>query len=233
MALELVAQPRTQFGREVKQLRVKGLVPGELYGFGIKNEHVSVTMKEFMKLYKKAGESTLVDLMIDGKKHPVLINDVQFNPITDEIESIDFYQVRLDQKIRLKVPVNFVGEAPAVKEKGGILVKALSEIEVEALPTDIPHQLEVNLKTLTDIGTSFAVSQLVVPAGVRILVDPTFVIMTVTARMTEEQEAALSAAADVSTIKTEGEEKKEKAAEAAPAEEGAAPAASAAKPAAK
>ncbi len=232
MALELVAQPRTQFGREVKQLRVKGLVPGELYGFGVKNEHVSVPMKEFMKLYKKAGESTLVDLMIDGKKHPVLINDVQFNPITDEIESVDFYQVRLDQKIRLKVPVNFVGEAPAVKEKGGVLVKALSEIEVEALPTEIPHQLEVNLKSLTDIGTSFAVSQITVPAGVRVLVDPTFVVVTVTARMTEEQEAALSAAADVSTIKTEGEEKKEKAAEAAPAEEGAA-AAPAAKPAAK
>jgi large subunit ribosomal protein L25 len=232
MALELVAQPRTQFGREVKQLRVKGLVPGELYGFGVKIEHVSVPMKEFMKLYKKAGESTLVDLMIDGKKHPVLINDVQFNPITDEIESVDFYQVRLDQKIRLKVPVNFVGEAPAVKEKGGVLVKALSEIEVEALPTEIPHQLEVNLKSLTDIGTSFAVSQITVPAGVRVLVDPTFVVVTVTARMTEEQEAALSAAADVSTIKTEGEEKKEKAAEAAPAEEGAA-AAPAAKPAAK
>lgn len=232
MALELVAQPRTQFGREVKQLRVKGLVPGELYGFGVKNEHVSVPMKEFMRLYKKAGESTLVDLMIDGKKHPVLINDVQFNPITDEIESVDFYQVRLDQKIRLKVPVNFVGEAPAVKEKGGVLVKALSEIEVEALPTEIPHQLEVNLKSLTDIGTSFAVSQITVPAGVRVLVDPTFVVVTVTARMTEEQEAALSAAADVSTIKTEGEEKKEKAAEAAPAEEGAA-AAPAAKPAAK
>lgn len=228
MALELAAQTREQFGREVKQMRAKGLVPAELYGHGIKNEHVAVTLKEFVKLFRKAGESTLVDLMLVGKKHPVLIHDVQRNPITDEIESIDFYQVRLDQKIRLKVPVNFVGEAPAVKEKGGILVKALSEIEVEALPTDIPHQLDVNLKTLVEIGNSFHVSELKAPTGVRILVDPTFVIITVTARMTEEQEAALSAAADVAAIKTEDEEKKEKAAEAAPVEEGAAPAAPAA-----
>ncbi len=235
--MELQAQTRTQFGRAVKQLRAKGLVPGELYGFGVKNEHVSVTMKEFIKLFKKAGESTLIDLIIEGKKHPVLITDVAQNTITDEIISVDFYQVRLDQKIRLKIPVHFVGEAPAVKEKGGILVKALSEIEVEALPTDIPHQLDVELKSLVDIGKSFHVSELKVPKGVRVLVDPNFVIITVTARMTEEQEAALSAVADVSTIKTEGEEKKEKAAADAPVEEGAAGAAAApaagAKPAAK
>lgn len=222
MALELAAQPRTQFGRAVKELRAKGLIPAELYGHGIKNEHVTVTMKEFIKLFKKAGESTLIDLVIGDKKHPVLIHDVAQNTITDEIISVDFYQVRLDQKIRLKIPVNFVGEAPAVKEKGGILVKALSEIEVEALPTEIPHQLDVNLKVLTDIGTSFHVSELVAPKGVRVLADPSFVIITVTARMTEEQEAALAAkGADVAEIKTEGEEKKEAKAAEATAEPGA------------
>jgi large subunit ribosomal protein L25 len=229
MAMELVAQMRTQFGREVKQVREKGLVPAELYGHGIKNEHVSIVKKEFIRVYKKAGESTLIDLVLDAKKHPVLIHDVQHNPITDEIESVDFYQVRLDQKIRLKVPVSFIGEAPAVKEKGGVLVKALSEVEVEALPAELPHQIEVDLKALTEIGSSFAVGQIKVPASVRVLVDPSFVIATITARITEEEEAKLAAAADVSTIKTEGEEKKEKAAADAPAEEGAAPAAPAAK----
>ncbi len=222
MALELAAQTREQFGREVKALRAKGLIPAELYGHGIKNEHLSLIKKDFIKLFKKAGESSLVDLVVDGKKHPILINDVQHNPITDEIESVDLYQVRLDEKIRLKVPVSFIGEAPAVKEKGGILVKALSEIEVEALPADIPHQLDANLSELADIGSSIAVSALVIPKGVRVLVDPTFVVATVTARMTEEEEAKLAAVADVSTIKTEGEEKKEKAAAEAPAEEGAA-----------
>lgn len=189
-------------------LRKSGFIPAELYGHGQANQHLSVAAKDFIKLFKKAGESTLVDLMVAGKKHPVLIHDVMYHPITDEILSVDFYQVRLDQKIRLKVPVNFIGDAPAVKEKGGILVKALSEIEVEALPTAIPHAIDVPLATLTDIGASFHVHQIVVPAGVRVLVDPAFVIVTITARMTEEQEAALAAEADVSAVKTEGEEKK-------------------------
>jgi len=228
MAMELVAQTRTQFGRALKEIRVKGFIPAELYGHGVKNEHVAVIAKDFIKLFRKAGESTIIDLDIAGKKHPVLIQDVTRNPITDEILSADFYQVRLDKKLRLKVPVNFVGESPAVKEKGGILVKALSEIEIEALPSDIPHQIAVHLNTLVDIGNTIHVGELVVPKGVRVLVDPKFAVITVTARLTEEQEAALAAVADVSTIKTEGEEKKEEKAakegEAVTAE-GAAPAA--------
>lgn len=227
MALELVAQTREQFGRAAKQLRSQGLIPAELYGHGTKNQHLAVAVKDFIKLFKQAGESTLVNVVVGGKKHPVLIHDVMRNPITDEIQNIDFYQVRLDEKIKLKVPLSFVGEAPGVKEKGGILVKAVSEIEVEALPTDIPRELVVDLKSLADIGSSFPIKELKVPAGVRILADESFVVATITARMTEEQEAALAAkGADVSEIKTEGEEKKEKAAAEAPAEgEAAAPAA--------
>lgn len=236
MAMELIAEVRTQFGRALKEVRTKGLIPAELYGHGIKNEHVSVIGKDFLKLLRKAGESTIIDLSIEGKKHPVLIHDVMQDPVSDEIISVDFYQVRLDKKIRLKIPVHLVGESPAVKEKGGILVKALNEIEVEALPADIPHQLEVHLKTLLDIGNTIHVGELVVPKGVRVLVDPKFAIITVTARLTEEQEAKLSATADVSTIKTEGEEKKEeKAAKEGEAvvAEGATPAPVAGKPAAK
>jgi len=209
MVLELVAQPRTQFGREVKQVRANGLIPAELYGYGVKNEHLSVKVKEFNQLFKKAGESTLIDLTVNGVKHPVLIHDVKLHPLTEDVLSIDFYQVRLDQPIKVNVPVVFIGEAPGVKEKGGVLVKSLSEIEIEALPADLPHELTVNLAKLVDIGSSFHVKELVVPSGVEILDDEDFVIVTITARMTEEQEAALSAESDVSSIKTEGEEKKE------------------------
>jgi large subunit ribosomal protein L25 len=157
---------------------------------------------------RKAGETSIVELVVAGKKHPVFIHDILRNPITDEIENVDFYQVRLDQKIRIKVPVVFVGEAPGVKEKSGILVRSLNEIEVEALPNDIPQNIEVDLKVLADIGSSVHVSEVVVGKGVRVLVDPTFVVATVTARMTEEQEAALAAVGDVATVKTEAEEKK-------------------------
>lgn len=208
MSIELKADSREQFGRAVKALREKGVIPAELYGRGIKNEHLAVSQKDFAKVFKKAGESTMIDLVVGGKKHPVMIHDVSVDPVTDEIVSIDFYQVRLDEKIQIKVPVVYVGEAPAVKEKQGVLVKAMNEIKVEALPTEIPQKIEIDLAQLTDIGVDLHISDLKLPSGVRVLEDPTFVIATVTARMTEEEEAKLAATADVSAVKTEGEEKK-------------------------
>lgn len=208
MSIELKAENREQFGRELTALRAKGFIPAELYGHGLANAHLSIVKKEFIKVFKQAGESTMIDLLVAGKKHPVMIHDVTVHPVSDEIMSIDFYQVRLDQKIQIKVPVVFVGEAPAVKEKQGVLVKAMNEIKVEALPADIPHTIEVDLAFLADIGIDLHISDLKLPKTVKVLEDATFVVATVTARMTEEEEAKLAAVADVSAIKTEGEEKK-------------------------
>ena len=226
MAMELGATVRAQLGRAVKGLRKDGIVPAELYGHGIKNEHVAVVMKDLRKVLRHAGETSIISLMVGTKKYPVFIHDVSRNPITDEIQSVDFYSVRMDQKMRIKVPFAFIGEAPGVKEKGGVLVRSMSELEIEALPNDIPHTIEVDLKVLNDVGVSIHVSDLKVPNEVRVLAKPEFVVATITARMTEEQEAALAAkGADVSEIKTEGDIKKEAAAAAAPAEgEAAAPA---------
>jgi large subunit ribosomal protein L25 len=219
MAMELSATVRTQLGRAVKALRKDGMVPAELYGHGIKNEHVAVSMKDLRKVLRHAGETSIIDLTVAGKKHPVFIHDVLRNPITDSIENVDFYRVRMDQKIKIKVPLVFTGEAPGVKEKGGVLVRSLAELEIEALPADIPHNIEVDLTKLADIGSSLHVSELTIPGEVRVMVKPEFVVATITARMTEEQEAALAAkGADVGDIKTEGEEKKAAAAAEAPAE---------------
>jgi large subunit ribosomal protein L25 len=230
MSIELKAENREQFGRALKSIREKGLIPAELYGYGLKNEHLAVTKKDFLKVFKKAGESTMIDLMVGGKKHPVMIHDVTVDPVSDEVMSIDFYQVRLDKKIQIKVPVVYVGESPAVKEKQGVLVKAMNEVKVEALPTDIPRTIEIDLALLTDIGVDIHISDLKLGGSVRVLEDPAFVIATVTARMTEEEEAKLAAVADVTEIKTEGEEKKaEREAKAGDAVDAAAPAAEPAK----
>ena len=230
MSIELKAESREQFGRAVKALREKGMIPAELYGHGLKNEHLAIAKKDFVKAFKKAGESTMIDLMVEGKKHPVMIHDVAVDPVTDEVISIDFYQVRLDKKIQIKVPVSYIGEAPAVKEKQGVLVKAMNEVKVEALPTDIPRVIEIDLALLTDIGVDIHISDLKLGDSVRVLEDPAFVIATVTARMTEEEEAKLAAVADVSEIKTEGEEKKaEREAKAGETADAAAPAAEPAK----
>src|SRR5690349_1275867 len=131
MAMELSATVRTQLGRAVKALRKDGMVPAELYGHGIKNEHVAVSTKELRKVLRHAGETSIIDLKVGATKHPVFIHDVLRNPITDSIENVDFYRVRMDEKIKLKVPLSFIGEAPGVKEKGGVLVCSLSELEVE------------------------------------------------------------------------------------------------------
>ncbi len=232
--MELVAQKRDKFGKAVKALRSQGWLPAELYGHGVENAHLSVAVKDFKKVFKAAGESTMIELVVEGKKHPVMIHEVITDPVSDEVTGIDFYQVRLDEKLKIKVPLVFVGESVGVKEKQGTLIKAISEIEVEAFPQDIPHSIEVNISTLVDIGSSIKVKELPVGKAVKVLADTEFVVATITARMTEEEEAKLAAAADVSTIKTEGDEKKEAkaAADAAtPADAAAAPA-TAGKPAA-
>ena len=195
-----------EFDRLVEKL--KELKPDSPVLIGIPSDSAP-TAKEFKKVFKSAGESTMINLMVAGKKHPVMIHEVITDPRTDEITGIDFYQVRLDEKLKLKVPLQFVGESAGVKEKQGTLIKALSEVEVEALPQDLPHFIEVNIAKLADIGSNIHVKELVVPKGVKVLVDPEFVVATITARMTEEQEAKLAEAADVSTIKSEVEEKKE------------------------
>src|SRR3989338_6914470 len=132
--MELQVQKREILGRKSNALREQGLVPAELYGKGVPNAHLTIPKKEFKKLFKVAGENTVVQVILDGKKYPALIYDVSYDPLTDEIDSVDLYQVRMDEKLKVKVPVEFLGVAPAVKEKNGVLVKALQEIEVEALP---------------------------------------------------------------------------------------------------
>ena len=205
--MELAVQKRNIFGRQVKTLRKQGLIPAELYGHGLANLHLAVPAKDFMKVFKKAGENTIVNIVVDNEKRPTFIYGIATDPVTDEITNIDFYQVRLDEKIKIKVPVVFIGESAAVKA-GGILVKAVQELEVEALPGNIPSSFEVDLSRLTEIGQSFYVRDLSVPSDVKLFADSNTAITTITAPMTEEEEAALAQTADVSTIKSETEEKK-------------------------
>src|SRR3989344_4402675 len=208
--MELSVQKRSILGRGVKSLRKQGLVPAELYGKGVANLHLAVPSKEFKKVFKEAGENTLVNLLVEKEKHPVLINDVSFDYLSGDVESVDFYQVRMDEKLKVGVPVEFLGIAPAIKEKNGVLVKSLQEIEVEVLPADIPHEFKVNLSKLADIGQSVYVKDLDIPERVKVLVAPETVVATVIAKVTEEEELAMQQAAGkgVEGIKVKTEEKK-------------------------
>ena len=197
------------------------MIPAELYGHGFPNEHLSVSAKEFVKIWKEAGESSVVKLKIEdaggksGADLNVLIHDVQKNPLTGEFASIDFYEVRMDQKIKTSIPLYFAGEAPAVKEFNGVLIKAVQELEVEALPGDLPQHIEVDLGKLTQIGENIHVKDLAISDKIRVFIDPEAVVATVTEQAKEEE---VIQPVSVTDVKVEGEEKKKLAEEAGKAE---------------
>lgn len=190
-----------------KALRKEGLIPAELYGHGLKNQHLAVNAKEFMKALKAAGESTVVTLASGKEKLPVLIYNIQRHPTGGEIVHIDFYQVRMDEKLKAKVEIVFSGESPAVKNLDGILNLSTKEVEVEALPADLPHHLTVHLAALAELGQTVYVKDIAVPKGVRIMVDPETAVATVTEKRKEE-EVIPAPVIDVEAVKVETEEKK-------------------------
>jgi len=218
--MELVVQKREKLGRITKELRKEGTIPAELYGRGIENIHLSVQLKDFRKVFKAAGETTVINLVLGNEKHPVLIQGVTYHPVKDGIESIDFYKVRMDEKLKVKIPVEFFGISVAVKDKNGVLIKALKELEIEALPANIPHDIKVDISKLDEIGKSIYVKNLNIPADVKVMVSGETVVATIIEKVSEEKEAAMqqAAAGGVEGVKVEVEEKKaERATEAAAA----------------
>ncbi|MDI6717497.1 MAG: 50S ribosomal protein L25 [Patescibacteria group bacterium] len=203
MSIDLQAQKREITGKKVKALKKQGLIPAELYGHKTENVHLAVAEKEFSKVFKEAGESTVVNLVFGGKKISTLIQDVSSDPIRQKFNHIDFYAVKMDKKIEANVVLEFKGESAAVKQ-GGVLVKSMKEIEVRAFPNDLPSYFEVDLSKLENLHQSIYVKDIKVSDKVRVLVDPGTVVATVVEL--EKEEAA--PAVNVEDIKVEGEEKK-------------------------
>ncbi len=150
---ELSANPRTLFGRKTKQLRVKGIIPGNIFGKNIKSLAIELEKGVLVDVMRKAGETGLINLKIKGdeKSHPVLVAGYALNPVSDQILHVDFHEVDLTQKTTASVPVKTVGESAAV-EGGNILVVFRNEIDVEALPTDLPDSIEVDISGLNEVG---------------------------------------------------------------------------------
>ena len=154
------ATSRSTLGKANRSLRKDGLVPANIYGPNFSSLAVSVNLFEFEKIYKKAGETTVIYLEIDGKSYPTLISDLQFHPVTDKILHVDFRKVNLKQKIEAQVPIEFTGEPELVKSKAGIMLKQMEELTVSALPNEIPSSIEVDTTKLTEFGSVIKVSDL-------------------------------------------------------------------------
>lgn len=210
--ITLEAQVREVTGKKVKRLRLAGNMPATLYGHNIASQTIAVDARTFEKIYKQAGESTLVDLKVgSGAAVKVLIQDVAKHYITLKPIHADFYQVSMAEKLTADIPVKFIGESPAVKELGGILVKNLQEFKVECLPQDLVHEIEIDLSALKGFGDTITVSTISVPSGITILNRAEEVIVLVQAPRVEEVAATpVDEKAKIEDIKVVAEEERAK-----------------------
>ena len=204
--MDLSVQNRDEISKNIKEVRAKGYLLAEFYGHEMENLHLAVKQDEFRKAFKEAGESSVINLVLGTKKFPALIHGVQVDPVSSETVHIDFYGVRMDEKLTATVAFEFVGESPAVKEFGGVVNKSLQEVEVEALPSDLPHSIQVDISKLLNIGDSIYIKDLSLPKGVEVLVDPETTVVGIAAP--REEEVAPVTPVDISEIKVESEEKK-------------------------
>lgn len=208
---ELKAQIRKELGKKTKVLRRAGFLPAVLYGENVPSRPIAVPYQDFERAYRETGESTLLKLELEGKPFNVLIYDIKKDALSGNPLHADFYAVRMDKEIKTKIPVEFFGESPAVKNEGGILVKVLQEIEIEALPQNLPHGLRIDLTSLSVIGARLFVKDILLPKGVRIITNPEEVVVLIEAPRSEEELTALKEKTILEApveVKTEQELKK-------------------------
>jgi len=207
--LELKSKKRTLLGKKVKSLRREGVIPAVVYGGKDGTTPIELDLKEFSKVFKTAGETTLIKLLVGEKTKNVLIHDISRDPITEEMNHVDFYEVRMDEKITTRTPLIFIGDAPAVIDLGGVLVKAMQELEVRALPADLPHQIEIDISQLKTFDDNILVKDIKLPKNVEILENLETSVAAVTPPRSEAELETLKGEVEekVEEVKVEAEEK--------------------------
>lgn len=211
-AIVLKANVRQVVGKKVKKLRQEDLIPAVMYGNKIKAENLAVNYLDFKRVYDQAGESALIELDTEGKKHNVLIHDIQLAPMNGKITHIDFFQVNMKEEVETHIPLEFMGESEAVKAHGGVLIKNLDEIQVKCLPADLPDKFEIDIAKLATFDDVIAVKDLKVSDKVEILLDGETVIALVAAPRTEAEMESLEQKVEEDVSKVAGVVKEEAAA---------------------
>jgi large subunit ribosomal protein L25 len=192
-------------------IRTAGNIPAVVYGAGITTPlHVSVEREAFKKAWKAAGGSSAITLPIDGKNYDVLIHDFQVDPKTDLVIHVDFLALDKTTKVTVGVELEFIGVSPAVKSGAGTLEKMLHEIEVEALPKDLPKNIKVDISGLINVHDQIHIKDLIIPAGVEVKNDPEEAVIVITG-LQEETES--TGEVDLASIEVEQKGKKEETAE--------------------
>ena len=206
---QIKAELRTVLGRKVKHLRKEGFIPSSIYGH--KFEPMSIQFKtiELEKLFNEVGESGLTEILVGEEKFPVLFRNPQYSAVLGDILHIDCYKVNLKEKITASVPINFIGESQAVKD-GNMLVEVTNEIEVEALPTDLPESITIDISVLVAVGDTITVGDIKLGDKVEMVTSPDQVIVKIEEPRAEEEvivpeETAETVVAPAMNQKTEEE----------------------------
>ncbi len=210
--LVLKAEQRQLTGKKVKRLRREGWIPGVVYGPGLEPSSIQLLRKDLIEVYRQAGTSTLVGLLVkpQRKPRPALIRDVQQDPITYEVLHVDLEVVDMERPVTAEVPVVLVGEAPVAKDGLAVVTHGTEEIEIRALPSEVPGHIDVDVSVLTRPDQAIHVADLTFPEGILVLSDPeTVLVYTSAVRLIEEEEVVeevVEAAAAGAAAKEEPEE---------------------------
>ncbi len=207
--INLNAKIRKDFGEKTKSIKKAGEIPAVVYGPGVKNISVQVNEKELKKVLQKAGESSLIELLVEKGKKPVLIHEIQKDPVSDKIIHIDFYQPDLTKEVEVKIPLVFEGVAPAEKDLGGTLNKNILEVEVKALPQDLPHEIKVNIDNLKTFQDHILVKDLALPPNVTVIKKSDEIVAQVLAPRKIEEELAVPIEEKVEEVEKVEKPKKE------------------------
>ncbi len=191
--------------KEIEGKRKEGLIPVVLYSHGQEAETFWVNYIDFSKVYKLAGQSSVVALSVGAKKTVnAIVQEIQLHPLNTRFTHVDLYQVRMDEKLEAHVPLVFVGESKAVRELGGVFVKTLEEVEVSCLPADLPHEISVDIAKIATFDDHIQIKDIVLPKGVEILGEPETVVALVDAPRTEAEMASLDEKVSADVNKVEG-----------------------------
>ncbi len=194
---------------KTENLRTEGRIPAVFYGKKVPSTSISVDLADFIKVWKEAGESTVISLEQEGEDEiDVLIYGVQTDPVSETPIHADFYAFEKGQKLEVGVSMEFVGVSPAVKDLGGTLVKVIHELQVEAEPKNLPHSIEVDISALKEFGDQIVAGDITLPEGVELKVEQDEVI-ALAEEPKEEEEPEPVGDVDFSEIEVEGEKKGE------------------------
>ncbi len=206
MTINIKAEKREKVGK-LKGLRAAGFMPAVFYGRKKDSTPIQIKKQDFIKAWKNAGESTVIKLNTPEGDLEVLIKDIDLDPVTGEPRHADFYVFEKGHKVEISVPLEFVGVSPAVKDLGGVLMKVLHEVKVEAEPSNLPHEIEVDISGITEIEGQIAAGEIKLPAGVTLLENPEEIVVLVATPKEEKEEEA--APVDLSQIEVEEKGKKD------------------------